>query len=66
VQLSDATKLLEIEAAKNPMPYVQAVELAEQSARSDSANFRRRRRFRPLGTPIEGPVDNTHLYNFSQ
>jgi hypothetical protein len=66
VQLSDATKLLEIEAAKNPMPYAQAVELAEQSARSDSANFRRRRRFRPLGTPIEGPVDNTHLYNFSQ
>jgi hypothetical protein len=66
VRLNSETKLLEVEAEKNPMPYAQAIELAERSAKSDSENFRRRARFRPLGTPIEGPVDNTHLYNFSQ
>ena len=64
VLVNGTTQKLEIEAAKAPMPYADAVKLAQQSAKSDSENFRRRLRFRPRGTPIEGPVDNTHLYEF--
>jgi hypothetical protein len=53
VRVNDETKRLEIDAEKTPMPYAQAVKLAEQSAKSDSENFRRLSRFRPQGTPIE-------------
>ncbi len=57
VRVNDATKLLEIESSKNPMAYPEAAELATQSAKSDSENFRRRARFLPQGTPIgEVPV----------
>jgi hypothetical protein len=54
VRVNDETKLLEIEKSKSPMAYAQAVELAAQSARSDSENFRRRKPFRPQGTGVKG------------
>ncbi len=61
VRVDDATKLLEIERTKTPMPYPQAVELATQSARSDSENFRRRTPFRPQGTEIGGSAASGDL-----
>jgi hypothetical protein len=65
VRVNDETKLLEIEKSKQPMAYLEAAELATQSAKADSENFRRRRPFRPSGTAIGEHADNTHLYNFS-
>lgn len=65
VRVNDATKLLEIEKSKEPMAYAQAAEHAEQSARSDSASFRRREPFRQKGTEIGKAADNTHLYHFN-
>ena len=65
VRVNDETKLLEIEKSKNPMTYPEAAELATQSAKSDSENFRRRLPFRPRGTGIGEPTDNTHLHNFT-
>jgi hypothetical protein len=53
VRVNGETKRLEIEKSKEPMGYVQAAELAAQSARSDSESFQR-------GVP----PDNTHLYDF--
>ena len=52
VRVNEETKLLEIEKSKSPMAYPKAAELATQSARSDSENFRRRKPFRPKGTQI--------------
>jgi hypothetical protein len=50
--VNDETKLLEIDMVKQPMPYPEAADVAARSARSDSENFRRRLKFRPLGTEI--------------
>jgi hypothetical protein len=63
VRVNDETTLLEIAKSKNPMAYPQAAELATQSARSDSENFRRRLRFRPSGTAIGEPADVTFKPN---
>ena len=52
VRVNDATKLLEIDKSKEPMPYPEAAEIAAGSARSDSENFRRRVKFTPLGNEI--------------
>lgn len=65
VRVNEQTMLLEIEKDKRPTTYTEAAELALQSARSDSENFRRRLMFRPSGTRIGETADNTHLYNFS-
>ena len=65
VRVDGETKRLEIEKSKSPMAYEEAAELATRSARSDSENFSRRLRFSPEGTAIEGPSDNTHLYDFT-
>jgi hypothetical protein len=64
VIVNEATRLLEIEKSKAPMPYAKAAELAAASAKADSENYSRRGRFRPEGTPIEAP-DNTHLYDYT-
>ena len=64
VRVNDETKLLEIEKSKTPLPYPEAAELATQSAKSDSRGFLRRLPFRPSGTAIGEPTDNTHLYDF--
>ena len=40
VRVNDETKLLEIDKSKEPMPYAEAAEVATQSAKSDSDNFR--------------------------
>ena len=64
VRVNGESRRLEIEKFKEPMAYAQAAELAAQSAQSDSENFKRRARLRPKGTPIGGPPDNRHLYNF--
>jgi hypothetical protein len=63
VKVNEETRLLEIEKRKTPMSYPQAAELAMQSARSDSESFRRRSPFRPKGTEIGAPADDTHLYD---
>jgi hypothetical protein len=52
VRVNDDTKLLEIDQRKEPMPYREAAEVAARSATSDSENFRRRLKFRPVGTEI--------------
>ena len=52
VRVNDETKLLEIDKTKEPMPYPKAAEVATESAKSDSENFRRRRPFQPRGTEI--------------
>ena len=52
VRVNDETKLLEIDKTKEPMPYAKAAEVATESAKSDSENFRRRRPFQPSGTEI--------------
>jgi hypothetical protein len=65
VRVNDETMLLEIEKSKNPMAYPEAAELATQSAKSDSENFRRRLAFRSQGTEIGEHPDNTHLYDFT-
>jgi hypothetical protein len=51
VRVNDETKLLEIDKSKIPMAYPEAAELATQSAKADSGNFRRHP-FRPSGTEI--------------
>jgi hypothetical protein len=53
VRVDGETKRLEIEVIKNPMAYPEAAERAAQSARSDSADYRRRLPFQPLGTGVE-------------
>jgi hypothetical protein len=55
VRVDDQTKLLEIQTSKDPMPYPEAARLANQSARSDADNFRRRSVFRPRGTAVGEP-----------
>ena len=52
VRVNNETKLLEIDKSKEPMPYPEAVEIAAKSASSDSENFRRRVKFRPMGNEI--------------
>ena len=52
VRVNDETKLLEIVKSKVPMSYPEAAEVAAQSARFDSDNFRRRKQFEPKGTVI--------------
>lgn len=64
VRVNDGTKLLEIERSKRPMAYPVAVELATQSARADSENFRRRIPFRTKGTSIEAE-ENRQLYKYT-
>jgi len=56
VRIDGETKLLEIAASKNPMPYPEAAALAARAARSDSENFRRRTPFRAQGTGVDEPA----------
>jgi len=53
VRISDATKLLAIEAAGTPMPYAQAAAAAAENARSDSRRFAGGGPFRPSGATLE-------------
>jgi hypothetical protein len=64
VIVNQATRLLEIEKSKRPMPYAQAAELAAASAKADSEGYSRRGSAGPKGTAIEAP-DNTHLYDYT-
>jgi len=52
VRVNDATKLLEIAKSKEPTAYPEAAKLAEESAKLDSENFRRRQPFRRNGSEI--------------
>jgi hypothetical protein len=61
VRIGDASKRLEIAVSKTPMPYLEAAELATQSARSDSEDFRRRTPFRARGTGFDGPADDARF-----
>ena len=65
VRVNDGTKGLEIERRKRPMAFPVAAELADQSARSDSENFRRRILFRTQGTSIEAE-ENRQLYKYTE
>jgi hypothetical protein len=60
VRVSDATKLLEIEKTKPPLAYPEAAEVATQSAKADSENFRRRLPFWRRGTEIGEPTDESN------
>jgi len=52
VRVNNETKLLEIDKSKEPMPYLEAAEVATRSAKSDSENLRRRVPFQQQGTEI--------------
>ena len=62
VRVDDATKTLVIEAAKDPMPYKRAAELAAKNADEDSRNFLRRLPFIPKGLRVGAPADNTKAF----
>ena len=62
VRVDPHTHRLEIEAAKEPMPYAQAAELAAKSAEEDSRNFLRRLPFIPKGLRIGAPADNKKIF----
>jgi len=59
VRVNDETKLLEIDESKIPMAYPGAVEVAAQSAKSDSESFRRRLPFLRQGAEIGDHTDET-------
>ncbi len=59
VRVNDETKLLEIDKSKIPMAYPEAAELATQSAKADSEDFRRRQPFPRRGTEIGEPTDES-------
>jgi hypothetical protein len=61
VRINGETKLLEIDQRKDPMRYPEAAELATQSARSDSEDFRRRTPFSARGTGFDGPADDARF-----
>ena len=58
VRVDEASKRLEIDRSKQPLPYPQALRLAEESAASDSESYRRRTFFRPRGTRIGEAPDS--------
>ncbi len=60
VRVNNETKLLEIDKSKIPMSYPEAAELAAQSAKADSEDFRRRLPFRRRGTEIGDPAGETN------
>ncbi len=57
VRVNEATRLLEIDKRKEPVPYPQAAALAKDSARSDSENYGRQTAFRPEGKRIGAAAD---------
>jgi hypothetical protein len=57
VRIDGATQRLEIEATRTPMPYTQAINLAELAADDDSRGFFRRLVFRPRGKKIGEDVE---------
>ena len=59
VRVNDETKLLEIDKSKEPMPYAEAAEVATQSAKSDSDNFRGNQPFRRRGAVIGEATDES-------
>lgn len=63
VRVDEASRQLQIEARKAPLPYAQAAESAALQARADRDAFGLGQPFRARGTPI-GQPDNTHLYHF--
>lgn len=65
IRVNAQTLLLEVEKSKRPMAYGEAAELAARDAAADSAGFLQRMLFQPQGRKIGDPVDNTHLYNFT-
>jgi hypothetical protein len=62
VQVNEATKLLEIDRSKVPLPYTEAVERATRSATSDSEKYSRRAAFTPMGTRIGETGAEPDLY----
>jgi hypothetical protein len=52
VRIDEATKRLQIERRKQPLPYAQAVQQAREAAAADSADFTGGKTFRPRGAPI--------------
>ncbi|MFN7569836.1 MAG: hypothetical protein ACK5TK_00055 [Betaproteobacteria bacterium] len=64
VQIDPATQALQIELAKDPMPYARAVAEAESAAEADSKGFLSRTLLRPIGRIFWEPADNSRLYRF--
>jgi hypothetical protein len=65
IGLNDQTRLLQIGKRKTPMIYVEAVELAARSAKSDSENLRLREVLRPEGADVGNAADATPLDQFT-
>ena len=66
IRVNESTQRLEIERAKTPLPYPEASQLAEKSAKSDSRSYRWQLDFLPKGIQIGETPDNTHLYNYPE
>jgi hypothetical protein len=64
VRIDPATRAVQIELAKEPLPYARAVAEAERAADADSKGFLSRTLLRPIGRIFWEPTDNTHLYDF--
>jgi hypothetical protein len=60
--VNEATKLLEIDRSKVPLPYPDAVERATRSAASDSKNYSRHAAFTPMGARIGETGVEPNLY----
>jgi hypothetical protein len=64
IVVDEATKLLKVEAAKEPMSYDEAHNAAHKAALYDKKHLARRLIFRAWGVQLGGPTDNTHLYDY--
>jgi hypothetical protein len=65
IVLDDATRLLKVEARKEPDTYEAAKMKAHESATKDKKFILRRLIFRTWGIKLGGSVDNTKLYDFA-
>jgi hypothetical protein len=65
IVLDDATRQLKVEARKEPDSYETAKEKARESATKDKKHLLRRLLFRTWGIKLDGPVDNTKLYEYN-
>jgi len=64
IVVDEKTKLLKVEANKDPMGFAKAHQAAHKSAIDEKRHVARRLIFRAWGVQIGGPVDNTHLYDY--
>jgi hypothetical protein len=64
LRIDAATRELQIERSKEPLPYPEASRRAAQDAEADSKGLLRRTLLAPLERLVGAPADNTHLYDY--